>query len=217
MAGTITALEVQKKDRERVNVFIDEEFAFGLSMVQALQLKRGQYLSDDLIAELKSQDAREKAYNQALSYLEYRPRSRAEIERYLAGKKLDEVVVHDVVERLTRAGLLDDDEFARFWVENRQQFRPRGRMALRYELRLKGLNEETISSALGDVDEEESAYNLARAQAQRQSNLAPQELRRKLGQYLTRRGYSYSVIGAVFQRLEAEQTDGQPDEPDELE
>lgn len=215
MAGIITALEMQKKDRERVNVYIDGEYAFGLSVAQTLHLRRGQWLSEDLIAELKSQDDREKAYNQALSYLEYRPRSQAEVERYLVGKKLDEAVVRDVVERLTRAGLLDDAGFARFWVENRQQFRPRGRMALRYELRTKGLKEETISTALGDMDEEESAYNLARAQAQKKPNLAPQDLRRKLGQYLARRGFSFSVIEAVFHRLEAERVDGQADEPDE--
>ena len=217
MAGIITALEMQKKNRERVNVYVDGEYAFGLSLAEALHLKRGQYLSEDLIAELKSQDDREKAYNQALSYLEYRPRSQAEVERYLVGKKLDEAVVRDVVERLTRAGLLDDAGFARFWVENRQQFRPRGRMALRYELRIKGLNEETISTALGDVDEEESAYHLARAQAQKKPNLAPQELRRKLGQYLARRGFSFSVIDAVFHRLAAERADGQAEEPDERE
>jgi regulatory protein len=214
MAGTITALQVQKKDKERVNVYIDGEYAFGLALAQAIQLKRGQYLSDALIAELQTQDDREKAYNQALRYLGYRPRSQAEVERYLAGKGLDEVVVRAVVERLTRAGLLDDADFARFWVENRQQFRPRGRMALRYEMRMKGLDEQSISNALGDVDEEESAYHLARAQAQKNSNLAPQELRRKLGQYLSRRGFSYSVIATVFRRIEAEQEESRADEWD---
>ena len=212
MAGTVTTLQVQKKDKERVNVYIDGEYAFGLALAQAIHLKRGQYLSDALIAQLQTQDDREQAYNQALRYLGYRPRSQAEIERYLAGKRLDEAVIREVVERLTRAGLLDDADFARFWVENRQQFRPRGRMALRYELRVKGLDEQSISSALGDVDEEESAYHLARAQAQKKANLAPQELRRKLGQYLSRRGFSYSVIETVFRRIEAEQEEDQAGE-----
>jgi regulatory protein len=215
MAGTITALQVQQKDKERVNVYLDGEYAFGLSLAQAIHLKRGQYLSDALIAELQTQDDREKAYNQALRYLGYRPRSQAEVERYLAGKGLDEVVSREVVERLTRAGLLNDADFARFWVENRQQFRPRGRMALRYEMRVKGLDEQSISSALGDVDEEESAYHLARAQAQKKSNLAPQELRRKLGQYLSRRGFSYAVIETVFRRIEAEREADRSDEWDD--
>jgi regulatory protein len=204
MAGTITALEIQKKNKERVNVYIDEQYAFSLSLLQASRLRRGQYLSQDVIETLVFEDVREKAYDQALKYLEYRPRSRAEVSRYLSRKGLDEQAIRDVIDHLTRAGLLDDADFAHFWVDNRQRFRPRGLRALRYEMRAKGLDEENISEALGGVDEEESAYQLARAQAQKRTGLAPQELRRRLGQYLARRGFPYSVIETVMRRLEEE-------------
>jgi regulatory protein len=215
MAGTITALEIQKKNKERVNVYIDDQYEFSLTSLQAARLKRGQYLSDDTIQELKSQDEREKAYDRVLGYLAYRPRSQAEVRRYLTRKGLDESVIGDVIDRLTRANLLDDESFARFWVENRQQFRPRGVMALRYEMRAKGLKNEDISEALKDIDEEEGAYSLASLQAQKMSGLAPQEFRRRLGQYLARRGFPYSVITTVIRRLEAER-DIPPEESDEL-
>lgn len=204
MAGTITALELQKHDKERVSVFINEEYAFSLPLQPAAELKRGQYLTDEAIEALKVTGEREQAYERALRYLEFRPRSRDEVRRHLHRKGLPEAVVEETLERLQRARLIDDREFAQFWVENRQRFRPRGRVALRHELKTKGLSEDDISGALGDVNEEESAFDLARAQARRKSHLAPQEMKRHLGQYLARRGFQYSVIGEVVRRVEAE-------------
>lgn len=204
MAGTITRLELQKNNKERVNVFLDEQYAFSVSWLRAAQLKRGQYLPEQQIMALRSQDEQDKAYNRALSYLSYRPRSQAEMERFLLGKGWDEVVVCDVINRLTQTGLVDDKEFAHFWVENRQRFRPRGRMALRYEMRAKGLGEEIIAEALEDVDEEKSAYELAHKRARKEAGLAPRDFRRRLEQYLARRGFSFSVIEAVLRKIEQE-------------
>ena len=204
MSGTITSLVLQKNNKERVSVFLDEQYSFSLSLLRAAQLKRGQYLSEEQIAALKSQDERGKAYNRALNYLSYRPRSQTEVERYLLGKGWDEALVCDVIDRLRQAGLVDDKEFANFWIDDRQRFRPRGRRALRYEMRAKGLDEETIAEALESVDEEQSAYELAHKRASRETGLAPHEFRRKLGQYLARRGFSFSVIGVVLRRIEQE-------------
>lgn len=213
MAGTITALEVQKRDKQRVNVFLDEQYSFSLPLIHAVHLKRGQRLSDQEIDALRAEDLGERAYESALKLLEYRPRSEAEVRRSLQRKGLPEVVVEQTLERLRRAKLVDDHDFAQFWVENRQRFRPRGLAALRYELKAKGLDEGDITTALGDVDEGESAYSLARAQARRKSQLAPQELRRHLGQYLARRGFQYSVIADIVRQVVAEAgsiEDGEP-------
>jgi regulatory protein len=205
MTGTITAIELQKRDKDRVNVYLDDDFAFSLSALRAASLKRGQYLSDEAIRTLCGQDDREQAHDQALNYLTYRPRSEAELERYLARKGWDEAVVREEIERLKQASLVDDREFARFWVENRQRFRPRGRMALRYEMKTKGLSEEDISESLEAVDEEASAYALALVQVRKKAGLAPRELRQKLGPYLARRGFSYSVVETVLHRIAAEE------------
>lgn len=201
MAGIITTLQLQKKNKNRVNVYLDEQFAFSLTLIQAARLKRGEYLSDEAIERLRQEDERQEAHERALAFLHYRPRSETEVRRYLLGKGFVEPVVQDVLTRLRRSELLDDGEFARFWVENRQRFRPRGRRALRYELTTKGLSEEDIADALEGVDEEETAYALARAQAEKWAALAPRELQRRLGQYLARRGFAYSVVADVLLRL----------------
>ena len=106
-----------------------------------------------------------------------------------------------MVERLTRAGMLDDREFARYWVENRLQFKPRGVRALRYELRQKGVSDSTIADTLADVDEDAAARRAATAGARRLAHLQPADFRRRLGAYLARRGFSYAVVKPVVEEM----------------
>jgi regulatory protein len=194
MAGKITALRFQKRNKNRVNVYIDGQFAFGLAAIEAAHLQVGQTLSADDIARLQRQDEVEKAYERALNFLSYRPRSEAEVRRNLRKKKVNDEVIDKAVDRLTRAGLLNDREFARYWVENRLQFNPRGARALRHELRRKGVSTSIIDDALADLDETDAARKVAEAGARRLANLEAREFRRKLGAYMARRGFSYAVI-----------------------
>jgi regulatory protein len=200
MAGTITALKLQKKNKERVNVYLDGRYAFSLVAIEAAKLRRGQLLSDQEIEDLLERESFHKAHDRALRFLSYRPRSEAEVHRYLQGKKVSPVIEAEVVERLTAAGLLDDQAFASYWVENRESFNPRGRHALRYELRQKGLSEETITLALEDIDEEDSAYRALINRARRMPPLDRGSFRKKLGSFLRRRGFSYEAISAALER-----------------
>jgi len=204
MAGKITRLRFQKRTNERVNVYLDGQFAFGLPALEAARLRVGQYLSDTDIERLRALDAVQKAYDRAVRFLSYRPRSQAEVRRALRRSEIDEVVIKAVIERLTRQGYLDDAEFARFWVENRQQFRPKGARALRQELRQKGLDNTTIEAAIANLDPEASAYAAARPRALRLANLIPDDLRtfrRKLTDFLLRRGFDYETVRDVVTNL----------------
>ena len=200
MPGTITALKFQKKNKERVNVYLDGRYAFSLAAIEAAKLSRGQLLSDQEIEDLLERDSFQKAYARALQFLSYRPRSEAEVRRYLQGKKVPPTIEAEMVERLISAGLLDDQAFARYWVENRESFNPRGRYALQYELRQKGLSEETITLALEDIDEEESAYRALISRVRRMSPLDRGAFRKKLGPFLRRRGFSYEAISTAIER-----------------
>ena len=139
MAGTITELRVQKKRKDRVSVYLDDEYAFGVKDIVAARLRVGQRLSDEDIAGLKEQDAFEEAYNSALNFLSYRPRSTAEAKWNLQNKGVPAAMIEAVIDRLTRAGLLDDVSFAEYWVEQRERFKPRSARMLRHELRQKGV------------------------------------------------------------------------------
>ena len=210
MSGIITALRFQQHTPDRANVYLDGEFAFGLQAVTAAGLRIGQVLSDADIALLQAVDAEEQAYDRAVRFLSYRPRSQAEVRRHLVQAEVAEAVIEAALVRLIAHGYLDDAGFARFWVENRDQFRPRGARALRQELRGKGLDSATIETAVGQMDEAAGAYQAARSRALRLALLAqadPAAFRRKLGDFLLRRGFDYEIVREVVARLAEELTD----------
>ena len=124
MAGRITSLSVQVHNPDRANVYLDGEFAFGLAMIEAAKLSTGQFLTDADIEALKQFDEGERAHESALNLLSYRPRSEQEVRRRLGRKGFSEPAIEQAVQRLLRARLLDDEAFARYWISNREQFRP---------------------------------------------------------------------------------------------
>jgi regulatory protein len=120
----VTRLVIQQNNKERVNVYLDGDFAFGLTLDEAIRLKVGQLLSEEEVTALQAEDLYHKAYQRALDYLARRPRSQKEIERYLSKKEVSESNIERVCERLTELGFLDDLAFASYWIENREAFRP---------------------------------------------------------------------------------------------
>jgi len=201
MLQKITALRMQKKNRRRVNVYLDGRYAFGLQALVAAYLKVGQTLAPEEIEQLQRRDSAEVAYNRALDFLSYRPRSRREIEVYLKRHKVSPTAIQTAIDRLMGAGLLDDEAFARYWVENREAFRPRGLRALRFELRRKGVPDTVIDKAIEGIDEPKSAYRAACKRARRLSGLDYKVFSRRLGGFLKRRGFDYDVVKKTVRRL----------------
>ena len=198
--GTVTALKVQKRNPQRVNVYLDGEFAFGLARITAAWLHIGQELSAEKIAQMQAEDAREVGYQQALRLLSYRPRASAEVRRNLEKHAMPAEVIEDVLARLQRAGLLNDSRFAQAWVDNRSEFRPRGRRALAVEMRQRGLDDESIQQALAEVDEEALADQAASKQSRRLTGLDETAFKHKLSGFLARRGFGYAVIRDTVDR-----------------
>lgn len=205
----ITALTYQKKNPDRVNVYLDGRFALGVPDIVAARLKVGQDLSEAEVQALKQEGDVETAYGRTLDYLSYRPRSRQEVALYLQKREIAPDEVELVLERLERAGLVDDEAFAHFWVENRERFRPRGPQALRYELRQKGISERLIDEVVTQVDASDSAYRSAEKKARQWGHLDEETFRRKLVAYLTRRGFDYPVAREVTDRHWAERSAGE--------
>jgi len=198
----ITAIEPQKKNPSRVNIYLDDAFAFGLAKIVAAWLSVGQALPEEKIAALQSEDAKEMAMQRALHFLSYRPRSVEEVRKNLRKHEISEAVIDDAVERLQRNGLLGDAAFAQAWVENRSTFRPRGKRALQMELRQKGLADDLIQETLNEtVNEEALALEAARKYVRKLSGLDWQEFRKKLGGFLARRGFGYDVIAPVLRQV----------------
>lgn len=198
---TITGLTPQKKDKERINVYLDGEFAFGLSLMAATNLSIGQVLKPDEVEALKAADEVERAKASAYRYLSYRPRSITELKRQLVNKGYKEITVDQVIDRLSELELIDDMAFARYWVEQRETFKPRGRRALRYELYQKGIDRQIVDMVVAEVDETVSAKKAARKKAKLWQELPEEQFYEKLGNYLKRRGFSYEIARNVTQEF----------------
>ncbi len=209
---TITALEWQKRNKERVNLYLDGEFAFGLSAIEAAKLRKGQTLSQAEITALRHEDAVQQAVDRAANFLSYRPRSTQEVRRNLSQKGTPPPVIEVTIERLNALGYLDDCEFARYWVKNRNTFKPRGPRALRYELRQKGVSSAVINETIDEmVDEDVAACEAARSKVRGLRGNSHREFKRRLSNFLQRRGFNYSTINNALEQLIEELETDDPD------
>jgi regulatory protein len=208
MAGTITSIEVQARNTRRVNVHLDGAYAFPLAMEVAVQagLARGMVLSDERIAELEAEDRWQKTYDAALNFLSFRPRSEDEMRRYLDKHKAPPNLRERVVARLKESKLLDDQAFARFWVENRDTFSPRSSRALRLELRRKGVDDRTIAAAVSG-DDADAAYRAGLKKMRLLATADRETFLRKLLPFLQRRGFGYETAREAVDRLWRERSD----------
>jgi regulatory protein len=200
VAGTITALQQQKHDAARVNVFVDGVYAFAVSLNSAARLYKGQVLDDAEIEQLQHDDTHERAYQKALVYLGARPRSMAEVERHLREKGCADDAIAAAMQRLVEQQLLGDEDFAQFWLENRNRFRPRSAAAIRQELRQKGVDRATIDSTLEGMNEDDAAWAAAVSKLDRWRTLPKEEFEHKLTGFLARRGFDYSTVRRTVRR-----------------
>jgi regulatory protein len=201
MEHKITALTLQKRNRQRVNVYLDGEFAFGLARILAAWMQVGQILSDEKIAQLKASDELEVAYQHAIKFMNYRPRTESEIRQNLLKHAVPEIILEEVVQRLHHAGLLDDRRFADAWVENRADLHPRSRRALAYELKQRGVDQQVIQKSLEQVDDDHAAYQAALRQSRKLQELDWQDFRKKMVGFLARRGFDYETSALVVKRV----------------
>ena len=198
----ITAIEKQRR-RRRANVYLDGRYAFSLSLevVAHAGLHEGDTLSDQQVDSLRQADASHQAHQAALRLLAYRPRSEAEIRQRLARRGLPPQVVQETIAHLSDQGLLSDAAFARFWVETRDQSSPRGRRLLWQELSAKGIEREVARQAIAPVAEEDAALRAAQKKARHLQGQDYPVFRRRLGDFLLRRGFPYPTVHTIVERL----------------
>jgi len=202
----ITALETQTNNPERVNLYVDGHFLMGVSATLVLQ--QGFFVEQDISAEqldqLSSAEAEQQAVEHALNFLSYRPRSRAEVRRYLLRKQTPPDIIEAALTRLDRLDYVNDRAFAGFWIENREQFSPRSSRALKYELRMKGVEREVADELVNEEQDEERALLAGRKKALsllRQPGIEYAMFRERLSAFLLRRGFGYEVTARTVKAL----------------
>ncbi|MGC4105039.1 MAG: RecX family transcriptional regulator [Thermomicrobiales bacterium] len=196
--GRITAITPQRHDPERVSIFLDGAFAFGLHAALVLEhgLQPGFDLDEATARDLLAADEIRRAIATALNALAYRARSEGEIAQRLRQKGFEQPSIDATLERLRDWRYVDDHDFASRWIENRQEHRPRSERMLSQELRQKGVDPATIAGTLADaaIDEVADARDLAMKQRAKLSALDPDTQTRRITGFLSRRGYGWDVI-----------------------
>jgi regulatory protein len=209
-SGVITALDIQKRNKKRVNVYLNEEYAFSLPLDEAAKLRKGQSLSEADVSALQSEDEVLRAVDRGANFLSFRPRSVHEVRKNLVDKETPPQVIDAALLRLEALGYLDDRAFAQFWINQRNQFKPLSPRALKHELRQKGIAAAIIDEVLAEVDADDSAYRAAQSQVRKLRGHDQRAFRDKLLAFLARRGFSYgdskTAVARLIETLEAEES-----------
>ena len=204
--GIVTRLERQYRRPTRVDVYVDDEFSLTLSatVIQRTGLGLGDRLTRADRERLLSEEDAARAFARAGRLLAYRPRSEAELRRRFADAGIPAAGADAAIERLKAGGLVDDAAFARYWVENRAAFQPRGERLLSAELRAKGIERDVARDAIEQEEQPppaEQAYRVAQRYASRLDLADHDDFRRRLGAHLSRRGFDSGTIADVTRRL----------------
>lgn len=197
----ITEIKQGVKNPNRVNVFVDGKYSFSLDIAQAVdfKLKVGKEIAEEELAEYKNQSEFGKLYQRALEWALVRPRSEKEVYDYLYKKiyekKLDKNYIDKIIKKLKDKKYLDDEAFARYYVENRFVKKGISQKRLKMELMKKGISKSTIDGAVGARDDEEEILKIIAKKRAKYDD-------EKLIQYLCRQGFSYELVRELVQSYE---------------
>jgi len=190
--------------RWRVELSTGESFSVDAGLLTRYDLRVGTVLDPERRAALLADDARIRAKRVAFDLLRLRNHSAHELALHLRRKGFAEDVIEETLASLKALGYVSDEQFAAEWVESRRRNRPRGVLALREELKRKGIDQKTIERTLRAVtaeDEHTLAVELARRQYGRYRTLPRDVARRRLYEFLLRRGFSYELARDVLREV----------------
>jgi regulatory protein len=207
----ITRLKSTKRG-DRVNVYLDDKFAFSIAqnLVTDFAFYVGKELAEGKVNEIKNKDLVVRYYERVLNLIARRPRSELEIRRYLNRKLYREEGIEKFIDKLIgtlkKKNYIDDFEFAKWWVENRMRFKPRGEFLIRRELKSKGIEDSLIEEALRSGRftkgrEFEFALELGKKKKRLLKDLKEDKEKKKFMDFLVRKGFSYDVARRVLERL----------------
>lgn len=204
----ITRIESQKSNPTRKNIYIDGEFALGISAETLLLygLRTGDEVTESLLKQLSAAEGLHAARRAAMQLLARRPRSEKEIRDRLREKEFSEEEIQQTLDALRSAGLVSDEAFARTFIREQLSLHAKGPLAIKEKLLVLGINKQTIDRALSEVLQDVSEAGVARNAAERflrstgRKHSDPHTKRRKLTAFLAGRGFSWDVIAEVVAR-----------------
>jgi Uncharacterized protein conserved in bacteria len=206
----ITSIEQQKKNPHRFSIYVDDVYFLGIDEDVLLKysdkLAKGMEVDEEYLSKIVKAEEQNKATNCAINQLSFRSRSINEIKNKLKEKGYDDELIENSIEFLSKYGYLNDYEFAKALVKDKQAFKKAGKKLLQQELYKKGIDkalaEQVISESVDDQAEYERAMEIAEKKFRTfGSNEDKNSKYRKLSSLLMRKGYSYDIISNVIKEL----------------
>ncbi len=197
----ITSIKQQLKTRDRYSVYVDEAYSFSLSEAALIESKlhSGMELTKLEVDNYKTLSLDDKLYGRALRYVAMRQRTAWEVLFYMERKGADPSLSQTILNKLSIVGLIDDEKFARSYVNDRQLLRPTSRRKIIMELRKKRIAGEIIERVLAENNSEVNADQAALVEViTRKRRQTKYQDNTKLMQYLARQGFGYSDIKAAL-------------------
>lgn len=205
--GTVTKVDVQKHDLDRVSIFLDGRFALGVhrEVARKFGVRQKVHLTVEMQEEMRRADQIYRARKRALDYLAYKNRTAGEVRRKLLQSDYSEVIADDVVARLEERGYVDDEAYAELFAEQRAR-RGYGPRRVRNDLKKRGVERRLIDVAIEKAFDRESQLEAALERARKRVRRLKKESdlwkrRQKLSQYLARRGFPFDIARRAAERL----------------
>jgi regulatory protein len=202
----ITKIEVQKKNKERVNLFLDGEYAFSLSMelIYKEGLKKNQEIDAKRLELFAEEESLIRCKNSALKTIERSFKTEKEVIEKLKEKGYSENAINKSIEFLKQYNFLNDFDYAKAYIKDK--LNSVGSQKIKYTLIQKGIAKEIIEELLADSDkdnEKNTAFNLAKKKLDiiRKKESDNYKISGKLYRYLTSRGYSYDIVNEVVREV----------------
>jgi regulatory protein len=188
----------RQKSKKRVNVYLDGKFGFGTDLDTFVEfgLRVGQELTEDEVVKIKKLSNFQKTCDRLVRFATVRPRSLKEVIDWMRRKEIPKSNFDKLVQKLQNLGLLDDEKFARWWIDQRLEFRPRPVWVLRSELMSKGVEKKIIDKVLEErlVDEKVLAERLVRKKMRMFRTGDPKKAKEKVTAFLLRKGFKPDVV-----------------------
>ncbi|MGE6631781.1 recombination regulator RecX [Bacillus sp. NPDC077027] len=212
----ITKISAQQNRTDRVNIFLDEKYAFSVDMDVLVQheLKKGMELDESDMIEIQFGDSVKKGFQQAVDYLSYRMRSIKEVTDYLKKKEVPAPAISEIIHKLKHFKYINDLEFAEAYVSTHRKTNSKGPAVLKRELKQKGIEDDFIEQALIQYSQDlqlEEAVKQVQKLVKKEKNRSSKEIEQRIKLQLQRKGFSFDLIDKALQ----EAYDGQEESIEE--
>ena len=202
----ITKIETGKRNKERVNVYIDDEYAFSINMelVYKFGLKVNEEVNKEKLIEISKSENLSKCKELALRTIERSYKTEKEIRDKLLAKEFDIETVDSTINFLIEYGFIDDSKFVSMYIKDR--IRTQGRNKIRYSLISKGVNKLLIEEAFSTLDRDDEMERAIILCEKKYLNISKREdddfkIKNKLTRYLLGRGYDYDIAKEVIKEV----------------